>query len=219
MLLPSAWGLLAGAILMAWRLLTLFARGALVSSKYGDLALGLLSDAAIGYGLMASVRMLSAVGAKRIEPQGDVTRNASLAFALLWMCATLLRLAGLVQAALNHRALDSAFWLTMLREPGVWIFSGAVWAAVITALATALLVRYCMTSDMEIAQALDDVEPRNRLLGFTGMAMGIALLIVVAAHAHSHGRHDAASALPELTGLDTLAEALHDPLLRRPAEE
>ncbi len=217
--MPSPWAGLAGLSLAAWRLMTLHALGALLTGPWLDLALGVLADVALAHGMMAAVRLLSLLGSERADARGEVARNASLAFAVLWMFMMLLRLAGLVHASLHGFAISGEFWVGLLRRPVATLTQGAVWVALAVALASSALARYCMTNDMEAPEVLQDTLPRQRLLLATATTLALAILAVVAIHAKAPGRIDAATTSPDLTSLDSLARALQDPSLRSSADE
>ncbi|MBI5610370.1 MAG: hypothetical protein HY902_15945 [Deltaproteobacteria bacterium] len=217
--LPSPWAGLAGASLAAWRLLTLHALGVLLSSSWLDLALGVAADVAVAHSMMAAVRLLSLLGSERADARGEVTRNASMAFAVLWALMMLLRLAGLVHASLHGFPISAEFWVALLRHPLATLTQGAVWVALAVAAASAALARYCMTNDMEAPEVLQDSLPRNRLLVATGSSLALAVVAVVAIHALSPGRVTSPTTSPDLTSLDSLARALQDPTLRTAPDE
>jgi hypothetical protein len=219
LLLPSPWAWLAGLTLAAWRLLTLHALGTLLVSPWLDLALGAAADVALAHCMMSSMRLLAVLGSDRVEASGEVPRNASLAFAVLWGLITLLRLAGLVHASLHGYSIVGEFWVQLLRHPLVTLGQTAVWMALAVAAATAALARYCMTSDLDVPEVLQDVIPRPRLLAATGAVLVLSLVAALAIHAKSPGRPDAATTSPDITSLDSLARALQDPSLRRAGDE
>ena len=216
MLLPSGWGLLMAAVMLAWRLLTVAARGELGRATQQELVLGVLTDVALTQSMMLFLRLMSAVASKKVEPTADVTRSGSLMLACVWVAATLLRLAGLVAGAIDKKPIDASFWLPIVQSPSAWLTSGAMWTALVAALATAFLARYSMTCDMETAQALSDAEPRPKFLAMTTVGL-LASISVVAAVGHQTASLPPTSVaqLPEAVAMQALSQALHDPTLRQ----
>ena len=104
-------------------------------------------------------------------------------------------------------------------KPSADEIASAVWMALAVAAATAALARYCMTSDLDVPEVLQDVIPRPRLLAATGAVLVLSLVAALAIHAKSPGRPDAATTSPDITSLDSLARALQDPSLRRAGDE
>lgn len=183
--LPSGWALLLAAVLMAWRLLASFARGDLATGPLDHLLLGLAYDVALAHGLILTVRLISLMAGPAVLPNAPATRRTTFVLAWLWLGITLLRIATLVYGALEKRAVDAEFWAPLLSAPQAQLGNGALWAALAAAVATAGLARYCMTCDIEIAQALDIAEPRGKLLALTALAwlaaVGIGGLVAAGA--------------------------------------
>ena len=216
LLLPSGWALLLAGVMLAWRVLALHARGDLLVAPERDLLLGALCDVGLAQILCSTLRLLSAAPGLPLSPTADITRNGSLMLAFVWAGATLLRLAGLVASALDKKPIEPAFWSALVQDPLAWLLNGAVITALVVAFAVAAVARFCLTCDMEIAQALSDAEPRWRFVGGTAITW-LAAVGVVAGVAHAAGQLPAKSAarVPELQAMTALSHALHDPTLRR----
>ncbi len=215
-ILPSGWGLLLAAVMLAWRLLTAVARGDLGKSSQQELLLGVICDIALTHAMMLFLRLMSGMASKKLEPMGDVTRSASLMLACVWVLATLLRLAGLVAGAIDKKPIDATFWLPIVQSPSAWLTSGAMWTALVAALATAFLARFSMTCDMETAQALSDAEPRPKFLSLTIVALLASVTIVVGVvHEAQPMPPNSVAHLPEAMAMQALSQALHDPTLRQ----
>lgn len=177
-LLPSGWALLLAAVLLAWRLLAAVARGDLSQTPLVQLGLALLFDVALAHGLTSSVRLLAVATGSNVVPDAAVVRRSTLALAAIWLGLTLLRIATMVHAALDHAVIDAAFFQPLLDNPSNLLTNGPFWAVLAAAVATTGLARYCLTCDMEIAQALDMAEPRGKLLTLTALAWGLAVSAV-----------------------------------------
>lgn len=183
--LPSGWALLLAAVLMAWRLLAGFARGDLAAGPLDHLLLGLAFDVALAHWLTLTVRLFSMLAGPAVLPNAVATRRTTFVLAWLWLGITLLRIATLVHGALEKAVIDADFWMPLLSAPQAQLGNGALWAALAAAVATAGLARYCLTCDIEIAQALDIAEPRGKLLALTALAWlaaaGVAGLVAASA--------------------------------------
>lgn len=175
--LPSGWALLLAGVLVAWRLLAGFARGDLATGPLDHLLLGLAFDVALAHWLMLTVRLISMLAGPAVLPNAEATRRTTFALALLWVGITLLRIATLVHASLEKAVITPEFWVPLVSGPGALLSSGAVWAALAISFATAGLARYCLTCDIEIAQALDMVEPRGKLTALTALAWLTAMAV------------------------------------------
>jgi len=215
LLLPSGWALLAAGILLAWRLLIVVARGDLGRAGNEELVLAAVGDLAIAHAVTTTLRAMSLTGAPPVTPTADVTRSASLMLAAMWMLATLLRMASLVMAAIDKKPIDASFFAAALRDPLGWLSSGAFWVALGTAAASAAVVRYCLTCDMETAQALSEAESKRKFVGGTlaALAVALALASATASRADRFGPQSVAH-LPEIAAMRALNAALHDPALR-----
>ena len=215
LLMPSGWTLLAAAILLTWRLLTVFARGDLVAASTDELMLAVLADVALAQAVATTLRAMSLTSGGEVSPTADVTRSASLMLAMVWMMVTLLRLASLLMAAVDKKPIDPSFFAAAVQDPLAWLSSGAFWVCLVVAAATAALVRYCLTCDMEVAQALAQAESRSKYAGLTIVALltAIALSTGAAMRADQFGPRSVAQ-LPEIAAMRALSSALHDPRLR-----
>ncbi len=169
-MLPSGWAMLLAAVLMAWRLLAGFARGDLATGPLEQLLLGLAFDVALAHGLTLTVRLVSMLAGPAVLPNAAATRRTTFVLAILWLGIMLLRIATLVYAALEKAVIQADFWAPLIAAPQAQLANGAVWAALAAGLATAGLARYCLTCDIEIAQALDMAEPRGKLTALTALA-------------------------------------------------
>ena len=177
MVLPSGWALLLAGLLLAWRLLAGFARGDLATGPLDQLLLGLAFDVALAHWLTLTVRLISILAGPAVLPGAAATRRATFALAWLWLGITLLRVASLVHASLEKASVTPEFWSPLLSNPSALLTNAAVWAALAVGFATAGLARYCLTCDIEIAQALDLVEPRGKLTGLTALAWLAAVAV------------------------------------------
>lgn len=215
LLLPSGWALLAAAILLAWRLLIVVARGDFARAGNEELLLAGLGDLAIAHAVATTLRAMSLTGVPPVTPTADVTRSASLMLAATWMLATLLRMASLMMAAIDKKPIDASFFVAAVRDPVGWLTSGAFWMALVTAAASAAVVRYCLTCDMETAQALSEAESKPKFVGATLAALAVALVLAAAtaSRADKFGPRSVAH-LPEIAAMRALNAALHDPALR-----
>lgn len=214
-LLPSGWAVLLAAVMLAWRLLAAVARGDVASAPWDQLLMAVIFDLALAHALTSTVR-LAAVTGGLVTPDAAAVRRSTLLLAAVWFAVTLLRIAAMVHAALDHAVIDAAFWAVILANPAMFFANGAMWVVLAAAAATAGLARYCLTSDMEIAQALDNAEPRGKLLGLSLLAWGLALGATVAV-AWSAGRLPPSSVaqVPELQAGRALWQAWQADALQR----
>ncbi len=219
LLLPSGWAFLAAGILLSWRLLIVVARGDFAHASNQELLLAGLGDLAIAHAVATTLRAMSLTGVPPVTPTADVTRSASLMLAAMWMLATLLRLASLVMAAIDKKPIDASFFAAAVRDPLGWLTAGAFWMALVTAAASAAVVRYCLTCDMETAQALAEAESKRKFVGGTLVALAVALVLAAAtaSKADKFGPRSVAH-LPEIAAMRALNAALHDPALRATEE-
>lgn len=216
MVLPSGWTLLAAAILLAWRVLTVVARGQSAALGGPELVVGVLGDIGLAHAVASLARSMALTTGKAVSPTADVVRSSTLMLALVWVVMTLFRLADLVIGAVDKKPIDASFYLAMLQHPAAFATSGATWAAIAVAVVTAFLVRYCLTCDMETAQALSEAEPRGRFVTMTLCALGLGVALAGASAVRGSGYPAASVAqMPEVVGMRSLAAALHDPALRK----
>lgn len=175
--LPSGWALLLAGVLLAWRLLAAVARGDLTTAPPGQLLVAVIFDVALAHGLTSFVRLLAVATSSNVVPDAAVVRRSTFVLAGIWFAITMLRIAAMVHAALDHAVIEPAFWQPILANPSSFFANGALWAVLAAAAATAGLARYCLTCDMEIAQALDIAEPRGKLLGLTALAWALTVSV------------------------------------------
>jgi len=216
MVAPSGWALLMAAVLFVWRPLALFALRGHLDAGRTEWVIAACGDVGLALCATSLLRLMAAIDRPRIELNADVVRNGSLMLAGVWWLATLLRVAGLVAAAIDKRPIDAAFFAPLLGSPGAWVASGPLWAALVVAVALGFLARYCLSCDMETAQALTSAEPHPRFLALTvaSLVLGVALAYGSYARARDLPATSVAR-LPEVVALDALAQALHDPSLRQ----
>lgn len=217
--LPSIWSVQAAALLFLWRLLAVVARGDLATVPVSAWVIAVATDIALAQAIFGGVRLLAALDAGPIAANTDVSRNAGWAAFVAWTVMTLLRMAGVVHGALTQEPLAAGFWASAL-EGGGWWTNGAVFAALVFALASAALARIMISNDIEVLNRISRAPTRRQIVTWAGASL-VGDLLLVALAVGNAGTESTRSAVqvPEVMAIRSLGWAVHERATRSAVEE
>jgi hypothetical protein len=211
LLLPSSWVWLTVCVWWTWRLLALYARGDFdaVPADSPRLLAGLAQDLFAMATLFGLLRLVCALASPDRDPRTSATVWATRIAMVLLGFSALVRIVDLVHCALEKTAPTVAFWLRLVQSPGSVLLHGGAFAALVSAIATAAIGRYALSSDLETAWRLAGPVPRGRalLLTIVSCALGLAATVASLTGVWRHGERDWGRN-PELHALAGLHDAL-----------